>query len=84
MDVSLPAVFCLFCSGTGVATQLAAAHAGADIVDVAIDSMSGLTSQPNMGAVVNALAGTPLDTGIDPKHVLTLTNYWWVLLVVVV
>ena len=44
-------------AGTGVATQIAAAEAGADIVDCAIDSMSGLTSQPNMGAIVNALAG---------------------------
>lgn len=40
--------------------------------------MSGLTSQPNMGAVVNALAGTPLDTGIDPKQLLVLNNYWCV------
>lgn len=63
-------------AGTGVATQLAAAAAGADIVDAAIDSMSGLTSQPSMGAIVNALAGTPLDTGIDAKHMLTLSNYW--------
>lgn len=59
-----------------MATQIASAHAGADIVDVAIDSMSGLTSQPNMGAVVNALAGTELDTGIDPQHMLQLSNYW--------
>jgi pyruvate carboxylase len=44
-------------AGTGVATQIAAAEAGADIVDCAIDSMSGLTSQPSMGALVNALAG---------------------------
>ena len=28
-------------AGTGVATQLAAAEAGADIVDAALDSMSG-------------------------------------------
>lgn len=39
--------------------------------------MSGLTSQPNMGAIVNALAGTPLDTGIDPQQLLVLTNYWY-------
>lgn len=63
-------------AGTGVATQIAAAEAGADIIDACIDSMSGLTSQPNMGAIVNALAGTPLDTGIDPKQLLVLNNYW--------
>ncbi len=44
-------------AGTGVATQLAAAAAGADIIDCCIDSMSGLTSQPSMGAIVNGLAG---------------------------
>jgi hypothetical protein len=56
--------------------QLAAAAAGADIVDAAIDSMSGLTSQPNMGAIVGSLAGTDLDTGIDPRLLLKLSNYW--------
>lgn len=66
------------CAGTGVATQIAAAEAGADIIDACIDSMSGLTSQPNMGAIVNALAGTKLDTGIDPKQLLVLNNYWCV------
>lgn len=47
----------------GVASMLAAAEAGADVVDVAVDSMSGLTSQPSMGAVVAALEGTDLSTG---------------------
>lgn len=37
-------------AGAGVASMLAAAEAGADIVDVAVDSMSGMTSQPSMGA----------------------------------
>ena len=49
-------------AGTGVATLLAAAEAGADIVDAAIDSMSGLTSQPSLGAIVASLKNTPLDT----------------------
>lgn len=50
-------------SGAGVASMLAAAHAGADVVDVAVDSMSGMTSQPSMGAVIACLQGTELDTG---------------------
>ena len=50
-------------AGAGVASMLAAAEAGADIVDVAVDSMSGMTSQPSMGAIVAALKGTELDTG---------------------
>lgn len=70
------AVLCCAVSGTGVATQIAAAEAGADIIDACVDSMSGLTSQPNMGSIVNALAGTKLDTGIDPKQLLVLNNYW--------
>lgn len=50
-------------SGAGVAAMLAAAEAGADVVDVAVDSMSGLTSQPSMGAVVASLERTSWDTG---------------------
>lgn len=50
-------------SGAGVASMLAAAQAGADVVDVAVDSMSGMTSQPSMGAIIASLQGTELDTG---------------------
>lgn len=49
-------------SGCGVATMLACAEAGADVIDVAVDSMSGMTSQPSMGAVVAALQRTSFDT----------------------
>lgn len=63
-------------AGTGVATQLAAAAAGADIVDCCIDSMSGTTSQPSMGALVHSLAGTELDTGINPAELFSLIDYW--------
>ena len=50
-------------SGAGVASMLAAAEAGANIVDVAVDSMSGMTSQPSMGAIVASAERTPFDTG---------------------
>jgi len=50
-------------AGAGVASMLAAYEAGADVVDVACDSMSGMTSQPSMGAVVAALEKTESDTG---------------------
>lgn len=43
-------------SGAGVAAMITCAEAGADIVDVAVDSMSGLTSQPSMGALVSSLS----------------------------
>ncbi|XP_064623588.1 pyruvate carboxylase, mitochondrial-like isoform X2 [Lineus longissimus] len=63
-------------AGAGVAAMLAAAEAGADVVDVAVDSMSGMTSQPSMGAIVAALKGTELDTGIDLQHVFDYSAYW--------
>lgn len=63
-------------SGAGVASMLACAQAGADVVDVAVDSMSGMTSQPSMGAVVASLQGTPLDTGLDLRDVSEYSAYW--------
>jgi len=62
--------------GTGIASMIAAAEAGADVVDVAIDAMSGMTSQPSMGALVSMLAGTEKDTGIDKSLVGGLNTYW--------
>ncbi|KAI8893548.1 hypothetical protein BC833DRAFT_531652 [Globomyces pollinis-pini] len=63
-------------AGTGVASMIAAAEAGADIVDAAIDSMSGLTSQPSLGAIVGAVKGTELDTGLDQEHIYSINSYW--------
>lgn len=56
-------------AGAGVAAMLACAHAGADIVDVAVDSMAGMTSQPSMGAIVACTKGTKLDTGEWTRNV---------------
>ncbi|KAG5645730.1 hypothetical protein DXG03_005426 [Asterophora parasitica] len=63
-------------AGIATASMLAAAAAGADVVDVAIDSMSGLTSQPSMGAVVTALEQTSLGTGIRYEDIQALNLYW--------
>ncbi|KAI8799870.1 hypothetical protein BJ742DRAFT_109062 [Cladochytrium replicatum] len=64
-------------AGTGVAMYLAAAEAGVDVIDVAVDSMSGTTSQPSMGAVVAALERDPAkSTGIPFANVQTLNSYW--------
>lgn len=63
-------------AGTGVASMIACSEAGADIVDTAIDSMSGLTSQPSMGAIVSALKGTNLDTLFDLDDIYSLNSYW--------
>ncbi|MCI6647136.1 MAG: pyruvate carboxylase, partial [Oscillospiraceae bacterium] len=63
-------------SGNQVATLLLAAEAGVDVVDCAISSMSSLTSQPSLNAVVTALQGTERDTGMDPDRLQYLTDYW--------
>ena len=58
-------------SGAGVAAMLAASEAGCDIFDVAVDSMSGMTSQPSMGAIV-----ANLDTGLDLEKVSEYSAFW--------
>nr|XP_003230059.2 PREDICTED: pyruvate carboxylase, mitochondrial [Anolis carolinensis] len=63
-------------SGAGVASMLACAAAGADIVDVAVDAMSGMTSQPSMGAMVACTRGTQHDTGIQMERVFDYSDYW--------
>ncbi len=63
-------------SGIGAATVLAAVQAGVDAVDGALDSMSGLTSQPNLGSIVAALRHTPYDTGLDTIALRKLSDYW--------
>lgn len=63
-------------SGMGGATILAAAEAGVDAVDCAMDALSGNTSQPTMGSVVEALAQTDRDTGLDIKAIRAISNYW--------
>ena len=63
-------------SGIAAASVLAAVDAGADAVDGAIDAMSGLTSQPNLGSIVEALRHGPRDPGVDPAALRTLSSYW--------
>ena len=55
-------------SGIAAASVLAAIDAGADAVDGALDSMSGLTSQPNLGSIVEALRHGPRDTGVERRE----------------
>lgn len=63
-------------TGNGVATILMAAEEGVDIADTAIDSMSGLTSQPALNSVVAALENTNRKTEIDLDKVNEISNYW--------
>lgn len=63
-------------TGNGVSTVLMAAEAGVDIVDLAIESMSSMTSQPSMNAVVEALQGSKRDTGLDFEELDELSRYY--------
>ena len=63
-------------SGISAASVLAAAAAGVDAADAAMDSFSGLTSQPNLGSIVAALKTTDRDTGLDNATIRTLSDYW--------
>ena len=63
-------------SAASLASALAAAGAGASIVDAAFAPFSGLTSQPNLNAIVEATRNTPLDTQLDPEPLRHLAHYW--------
>lgn len=63
-------------AGAGVASMLACAESGADVVDVAVDSMSGMTSQPSMGAIVACLQGSKYKTRISLDSVSRYSAYW--------
>ena len=63
-------------SGLASATILAAAEAGVDAVDAAMDSFSGGTSQPCLGSLVEALKNTHKDTELDVKAIQNLSSYW--------
>ncbi len=63
-------------SGIAGATVLAAADAGVDAVDAAMDAFSGGTSQPCLGSIVEALAHTERDTGLNIAAIRQMSNYW--------
>jgi pyruvate carboxylase len=63
-------------SGIAAASVLAAIDAGVDAVDGAIDALSGLTSQPNLGSIVEALKFGPRDPLLDPDALRGISAYW--------
>ncbi|HEY5741751.1 MAG TPA: pyruvate carboxylase, partial [Terrimicrobiaceae bacterium] len=63
-------------SGINAATLLKAGEAGVDVVDAAIASMSGTTSQPNLNSMVAGLANTSRDSGLDLESMNQCANYW--------
>ena len=75
--VSLPVVLHTHCT-TGLAylTCLKAAEAGVDVIDTAISSFSGGTSQPATETLVYALAGLGYDTGLDMRSLQEINDYF--------
>ena len=63
-------------SGLSGATVIAAVEAGVDAVDAAMDAMSGATSQPCLGSIVEALRHGERDTGLDPDAIRKISFYW--------
>lgn len=63
-------------SGNGGAMLIMAARAGVDIVDTALSSISGLTSQPSMNALITTFEGSMWDPKLDKAGMQQLANYW--------
>jgi len=63
-------------SGLNAASVIAASKAGVDIVDLAVASMSGSTSQPNLNSVCAALSGSDRDPGLDLEALNEFSDYW--------
>ncbi|MGX1264781.1 pyruvate carboxylase [Rossellomorea marisflavi] len=63
-------------SGNGIYTYAKAVEAGVDIVDTALSTMSGLTSQPSANTLYYALKGTEREPKVDIKSLETLSHYW--------
>ncbi|MGD9677711.1 MAG: pyruvate carboxylase [Vulcanibacillus sp.] len=63
-------------SGNGQTTLLKAIEANVDIVDTAISSMSGLTSQPSLNGLVALLEGQDRAADFNLSKLQDLSNYW--------
>jgi len=62
--------------GAQAASILRGADVGLDVADGAVASMSGLTSQPSLNALVESLRFSTRDTGIDPAALIGISRYW--------
>ena len=63
-------------SGGSVATVLAAIEAGVDAADAAMDAMSGLTSQPSLGAILAGLENTERAPNLTYRDIQPFSRYW--------
>lgn len=76
-NVSIPIVVHTH-STTGMApmTYLKAAEAGADVIDTAISSFSGGTSQPATESMIYALNEMGYDTGMNIKDLISINSHF--------
>ena len=65
-----------YTSGMASAAVLKAVEAGVDVVDTAISSIAGLTSQPPTESIVRILQETPRDTGLDLNLLAEIADYF--------
>ena len=63
-------------AGGQIASLLAAAEEGVDIVDAAFGPLSGMTSQANLNTLVECLRHTERDTGMDFDTLHQTGTYW--------
>ncbi len=63
-------------SGVAGATLFNAAQAGVDVVDAALSSLSGLTSQPNLNGLCAILRGSERDPQVNEDGLQSLAGYW--------
>jgi oxaloacetate decarboxylase alpha subunit len=76
-QIGLPVQFHThYTSGMAMAAALKAVEAGVDVVDTAISSLSGLTSQPPTESLVSALQTTDRDTGLDLNLLAEISAYF--------
>jgi pyruvate carboxylase len=76
-EVGLPIHFHTHdCAGGQVAALLLAAEEGVAVVDCAMAPLAGLTSQPSMQAVVEALRGQRRDTQLPGEALQMAADYW--------
>jgi pyruvate carboxylase len=57
-------------------TYIKAIEAGVDVIDLALSSMSGLTSQPNFNSMVACMKGHPRENPMDLAKLNEFANYW--------
>ena len=63
-------------SGNGLLVYQSAIRAGVDVIDTAVASMSGTTSQPSANSLYYALSGNERDVRTNIDGLERLSQYW--------